>query len=1085
MKASLLVLMLLVGGALGLSYLSMPGEKELAVMEFREKNYESARTRFEDQWRAGDRSPAVAWPLAQSYMEEGAVEKAISVLETMVARQKDNPRAWHLLADLYGETHRPNDLIRALTAEAALAPSQETLRRLAERAYLAGDSAAEESALEALHAHGWSRPADLERLGDMLAGQGRLAEAVEVLRKRNDSFALDMEPRGRALLFSLLIDLGRAPEAASLAADWLSAQATAGELARFAGALLQHDKPKLALGLLEPYAHLADRSPAVQQQLVDAQVATGAPATALALMEGWVGKGVLAPGLVPQLVDLALQNDRKELADRALAGVDLGTLPGWLLSGLIQRALAGDDRETLRRLYARLGPDALADHPGLRGMLSLAVGDRAAAEHWADRAVADAASLDLDERLETGRLLVRLDRKRAAMDWLAGIAERPDAPPDVLSGLAQLYIDLHETRAGLALFDRLRRTGGSPAAAQGWALMAAAAGEGAALKAWIEETGPTDQAFLRDLYYLSEESGAREAALAAAERLAPGPETDLILARAYLADGRAAEAVPLLRRRLPGTEEIRTLYMDALAQAGEREALVAYLAEQLETPDLPPARTEELVYRLLDLGADGAALPTLRRLAGTGDSGWLYAYADAARRAGKTEGLVRFLEDGLAQTDLSPDARAARIGLLTEVAGDAAALPWLRRLAESDAGLEWLYAYADAARRAGREDELAQLIERQLDQGGLGPQAREARISLLVEAAGPAKALPYLRSQALAEGGSWLFAYQDALTKLGRAGELVDVLEARAGRDDLPAEERRQIAFQLLEAGRKGAAEAQFRRLAAAAGPFGPDTTQLLYLWGPRPDDAALDWLAARARQARGAARAGWLDHLSTHGGADRVIALVDSAGDAIGADDSLLTPYALALAALGDSGRLEPVLRRAVLRETRPEMLRRLAEAAEAARLPEIAASGWERLAERSPKDVAARRRLADTLVQQGRFGDAVTAYRNLLKLRPKDSDLYYRYGEALFGQGRIGDGRAAFRKALDGLEARAHPSFEDRRLMASILGRLGHVRAARNLYDDLLEERPRDRDLRADYATLLLDNGLMQQARRVLALN
>ena len=76
---------------------------------------------------------------------------------------------------------------------------------------------------------------------------------------------------------------------------------------------------------------------------------------------------------------------------------------------------------------------------------------------------------------------------------------------------------------------------------------------------------------------------------------------------------------------------------------------------------------------------------------------------------------------------------------------------------------------------------------------------------------------------------------------------LLDYLEARGTKPGISVEERRNIAFLLLEAGRKDRAIKVVTLLADGAGPESDDLNQLLYLWGPRPGPAAVNWLSDQA----------------------------------------------------------------------------------------------------------------------------------------------------------------------------------------------------------------------------------------------
>ena len=173
----------------------------------------------------------------------------------------------------------------------------------------------------------------------------------------------------------------------------------------------------------------------------------------------------------------------------------------------------------------------------------------------------------------------------------------------------------------------------------------------------------------------------------------------------------------------------------------------------------------------------------------------------------------------------------------------------------------------------------------------------------LINAGRPGEALPHLRE--LLQGGAEVSdLYGLALERAGAGGELIDLLKQRAADSGVPAEQRRDAAFRLLKAGEREAAQAVFLDLAANAPPNGIDVQEMLFLWGPRPNAKALDWLERRAKASVEPREfASWLSILATKGGASRVIGLID-ASDAKH-EDALRDVLILALQKSGDVTRL------------------------------------------------------------------------------------------------------------------------------------------------------------------------------------
>ena len=98
-------------------------------------------------------------------------------------------------------------------------------------------------------------------------------------------------------------------------------------------------------------------------------------------------------------------------------------------------------------------------------------------------------------------------------------------------------------------------------------------------------------------------------------------------------------------------------------------------------------------------------------------------------------------------------------------------------------------------------------------------------------------------------------------------------------------------------------------------------------------------------------------------------------------------------------------------------------------------------------------------------------------------DHEVNAAYGEILLAAGEREAARFRFRRALEQMSAIPNPPHSVRVSRALMLNRLGESGQALSQMAALLAERPGDANLRADYANLLMDNKLYDQARRVLS--
>lgn len=1023
MRANLLVVLLILLAGIGASLLLIPHSAELALQKFRDRDYDSARDAYEQRYAAGDRSGATVMPLTRLTLAQGDVERAIELTEGFLAAEPSSVEARELLDRLYQDAQRPGDRLENLKALAEMRSSADLFRELA---YAAGFRNRMAMRAEALVRYCTLRPEDVEaqqELAALLAARGDPAGAVDWLLRADDRATGNIQPDSRELLMSLLIDLDREDEAYERARRWLGEQPTVADMIGLASQLAAASRPDLGLRLIEPQVtgpQGTGRSSVLALELtyIDLLIATDRrePArTRLSALSGPVEDAQFG-----RLLALEVNAGMPRAALEATRGRDLRLVPDWVLAGLAETALRDGDRAFPDRLYRELGDGFLDDYPILAANIALGRGDPAAAAGWAERALAGdglaGKGLTMGDRLGAIRILDRTGRRAAAVAAFDRLPLSGTVPEDVLEELAALFIDFDRAPAGLAWFTARRQATPSPAAAQGWARLAAKAGDPAAVADWLAGQPKLPLALLQDIAgSAAERASANPAAdpranrpaaalaLAAAQRafaLDPSPRSRLALAGALTASGKPADALPLLAPLLDGGgAEVEAAYIAALDGAGRSEELARHLTAKLARGTLSDAEQQAIVTMLLDHKAYRAALPLLRA--------------------------------------------------------------WAERQGGARSGEDWLSVYADAAARANALPDLAGLLQ------------------------GRAVAAP------LAEAEDSL--YRDTLTRLGRKADLRRYLLTRATDDRLAADRRREPVSALLALGDKAGAEQALQRLAAGQGPQSEDFRQLAYLWGPRPPATGLDWIEARAKAAGPSAeQAAWYDRLAEYGGGRRVIAGLGgqglggqgSAQAAAPAQPVLRTPYIEALAAAGKGKELAAAVRAALADEASPDRLRRYARLAEQTGQRDAASQAWTALLARKPDDADALRQLGMLAYDENRLADAERLLRRYVAAGPDDYEAHYFLGEALTALKRPTVAIPFYRTALSQLRARGTRNDGATQTEANLLNRLGKVDDAVALFEGLRKRRPADRQLKADYASMLIENGRLPEARRVLAL-
>jgi tetratricopeptide (TPR) repeat protein len=568
--------------------------------------------------------------------------------------------------------------------------------------------------------------------------------------------------------------------------------------------------------------------------------------------------------------------------------------------------------------------------------------------------------------------------------------------------------------------------------ALGWAIVAAQAGRGDSVLAWLrgQAADAVPEPTLRDLFFLGGETRSAPLQLEAARRLRAredSPETRLRLGQALLASGDASGALALVRGQADWPDALREeaefLRRDALRAASSRDpAALAELRNEWRSrlASAERAVSDEALYALIELRDWDAVLPALAARARANPREWLGAFVTAANDSRRTDAVP---------------------ALLTEI--------------------------------ASRAD--------------LPEATRREAIFALIERTPPERHLPVLRRAASEWGGEWIDALDAALTRAGRRDELRAVVAERGRDSRVPAETRRAAAFRLLDLGDKAGALAVFQRLAESEAADGTNAQQARFLMGPRPPPADLDWLEARARAGEGAAMLGWARALAEAGAPARAanaLAPLVSAPGRLGADATLaIAEFWVATGERTDRPRAAAAIEPRVSRETDLGRTLRLADIALAVERPDLARRAYARALVLEPTSRPALRAAGLFAFTDGDFEAAKRHLERFLAPgAPGDWEAPYFLAESLYRLRDRAGARPRHEQALAAIDATANPPFAARAARAYLLYRLGRTEESVTLYARLLRERPQDRDLRADYAGVLLELGRRTDAEAVL---
>jgi cellulose synthase operon protein C len=1006
------------------SYLLVPSQRELALMHLRDKDYDAARQLYAAPSIRDDLDVSVVVPMTELHLQNADVRSAVSLMERFVRKNPDNLSALRRLDQLYRYSQRQDDVLANLEKICSLKPTVDELRELSNIYNFESKFAQQIEVLQKLARAQPGNPQNLLDLAYLQASQGLIGDAAQSMKEFESRHTGAVNDASVEFRVSLLLDSTSAEEAFSRANLWISQHPDPEVVTRFVNLFHFKAQPAVALRLLEPLENLFPQSPALLAQFIALQIETGLSEEAYVRLRILDNARNLPDDLSPAYINLCLEHKETLRALEVALRGPMDRLPDWLVLRLGETLISAGNASKVRGIRDSLGEEFFRRYPVFAAQLASALRDKPAVERWV--AVAEQQSgLPTDQTVALAGLYVSLGRREQALGRLRLVAEVPDIPDLALLDLARLYLEMNEAPQGLRVFLKLRKARPSANVEAGWALLSAGAGESAPVEAWLKDRLPKqpDDRILRDLYYIAQERGSPGLSLAASEglfRRVGGRTERFLLGRALFASHQYVEAVSHLRMLLPGSPEEESAYLDALtAVAGRSDNLREELRKYLATKLSDPA-------------------------------------ASRTRR----EDLVRTLLD---------------------LKDYATALPVAAAFARQSGG-DWFSLYVESAVAAGRKSELFAFLVGELGRKDLPPSWREERMHVLLDNGGAAEGLGFLREYAEKSGGEWVSAYEDTLQRLNRKTELVAAWRGRLDRRDTSPSDKRDIGYRALESGQKELGEYAFRALAANAPPDSPDVSQLLFIWGPRPGASALDWMESRARASSGDELAGWMQHLLNAAAPKRAVAAARDRLPAPGKGGPVVEAFLSALAAIGSRTELARVLDREIPAESRISSLRRFSRLAREMDLMPTAKSALEKILVIAPADPEALRSLGATAFSSANYALARNYLSRYLESSAGDFESHWIFGELALREGNPGLARKHFESSLRQIDAEARPGRETGSVRARLLFRLGRMREALTLSEQLLREAPTDKNLRADLVAAMLDAGLAEQAKYFL---
>jgi thioredoxin-like negative regulator of GroEL len=293
-------------------------------------------------------------------------------------------------------------------------------------------------------------------------------------------------------------------------------------------------------------------------------------------------------------------------------------------------------------------------------------------------------------------------------------------------------------------------------------------------------------------------------------------------------------------------------------------------------------------------------------------------------------------------------------------------------------------------------------------------------------------------------------------------------------------DQRRGLAFLLLEICRdKASAVTVFQGLALNKKPDHPDVQQLLYMWGPAAPAEARQWLVNRSLEAGSNNLMLWCRYLLEMGALTELTEIAQMQGNF-----ELHEMLVYTLEQRGLKQQLHRHLKKTIEKESDPRFLLKMARLARGVECVEIAQIGYS-------KAMASPEFKMDASLENGmlalEMGDKTKAFDSLTfcfggESRTEQDTQTPTRTTALSVLGDLAWEKGDKKMAKEIYQSYLKEPYREEKIIALALIRAGQKEQGIHAYKDLVRKYPKDLELRAALAHILMDEGRHKEAAEVL---
>lgn len=1032
MRKYIIVALLLVAAGIGVSFFLLPDAQDVQIAQARDQQtINMGNIDLEAEYNQGRRSFQIIDALAQKRVGEGKPEEALKLWEEYVAANPIDGPGRAKLAEAYADAGRMDDYNTHVAALAGFEANEENLFVLSQAYHAGGQYGKQAETLDRLITlTNGQKPFYVAALAEAYNADKNYAKQVETL-KRLLEMNQGREPGDFAALATMQTVIGDYDGALKTLDDLKAKHPnyTSYAVTRIRVTILtQQDKSDEAVALAKQWIDAAPvpTTPTEVPPSVTPNATVSAPPTK-------ANQTAIELGDLCDIINYGGHPDKAiELVQPHEAWIDT--------SSELAVAYVNANINANRTDYAyQLLSDIEAKNKMVPQLyilymqLTLKKGDTEAAEGIANRLKIE----DFNE--EQALNLVEVARLANAQSVIDILSERFNGNAEVIKNkpvLAAVLAILTNAQDQDAKIDVALNTHLSSLQRLRLAESCARAQKTACFDTILSQYPPVDQQSnpqiveYAQLYIIANrpEDVIDPVGLQAAKPTA-SPEVVLAHVRLAAAAGRKDITAPWLEANANTVpvQQLQDLFF--LANDRKHSAVASDIAERLYARDPSPMNRDILIAALVGSGQHAKALPLVReqmQQGGTDDTMYIATLSQAARK--------------------DPAARKE----LTD--------------------------YAEASLKSGKGDDKAQL---------------NYAYTLLNNGRRDA-AMPYINAYAKDRGGEWKRMQAQLMAKPGTPGAAMKKLSreervAMAANPKMSDENKRQIAYSLLNDGHKADAVAIFQQIAATKPADSKEVKDLLYIWGGKLNAEQMAWVQSRAASAPPYDKEKWAALINSYGDDQAVVQYVSSTPDAL-YSSALRKRYFNVLAQTGNKQYFDQGMRDWVNQTTDVNALLDYSNTALAYNYQDAALNGYKRVEQLDPNNTQAMDKLAILTYSKGSYSQAAPYIDRAIASNQAAPSAEVDPAQAHFLKAemfkRAGNLQAAQQEYSAVISYTQSVPTQDpsklSRLYMSMFNTNQHQQAMQG-FNSLLAAYPDDKGILADYMSALIEYKYFDEATRI----